>query len=67
MSGYHCDNCGNLEDDDENPCHESPLSIFGLICDYCYIENSVDGVWDAGFINYKFLDNQVTNPHMGRG
>jgi len=40
MSVYNCDICGGCYCCDENPCHESALSKFGLICDDCAIENS---------------------------
>lgn len=38
MSIYHCDLCGMLCDCDENPCHESHVSEYGLICDDCECE-----------------------------
>ncbi len=39
MSVYNCDICDGCFCCDENPCHESPISEYGLICDDCATEN----------------------------
>ncbi len=38
MSVYNCDICDGCFCCDENPCHESIITKFGLVCDDCAIE-----------------------------
>lgn len=37
MSCYHCEECGELYDDDENVGHQSPTDD-GLVCEDCFAE-----------------------------
>lgn len=41
MSCYHCEECGELYDDDENVGHQSPTDD-GLVCEDCFAELEAD-------------------------
>jgi hypothetical protein len=67
MSVYNCDICDGCFCCDENPCHESSISEFGLVCDDCATECgcSVCDQYDASLKYCKITDQYFHDKCMG--
>ena len=42
MAMYYCSRCGEMKDEDWNPCTEDPKDEFGLMCESCACEVEED-------------------------
>lgn len=58
MSVYECDICDGCYCCDENPCYESPLTKFGLICEDCAVERGCfgNGEYDKDLLYCNITD-----------